>query len=117
MPLVDMFHPWPRLPTELKLEVLQYTLAQPDLITHSRHLDNLRVCSLSPFISSRNKELAQLAIDACKSKDQDYHIAETKRLLDYKSNTFLIAPHVLRTTFGPRFRLLRPKPQHAQRIQ
>jgi hypothetical protein len=66
IPSANMFQPWRRLPTELKLEILQYALAQPDLITHSRHLDNLRVWLLSLFISARNKELAQLAIDACK---------------------------------------------------
>jgi hypothetical protein len=41
----------------------------------------------------------------------------TPVLPDYKFNTFLIAPHILRTTFGPRSRLLRPKPQHARKIQ
>jgi hypothetical protein len=50
-------------------------------------------------------------------ENQNSYIANTDKLLDYKSNTFLIVPHILRTTFGPRFRLLRPKAQYAQKIQ
>ncbi|KAF1924562.1 uncharacterized protein M421DRAFT_277003 [Didymella exigua CBS 183.55] len=95
-----MFQPWLQLPTELKLKVLQHALAQADPIAHSAHLDNVRVRHLSPLISTRNKELSQLAIDAY-----------------YKSNTFLIAPHILRTTFGPRCRLIRPHAQLAPKIQ
>ena len=60
-----MFHPWPRLPAELKLEILQYAVARHEPICHSSHLFNLRASYLSTLISVRNKELADLSLDAC----------------------------------------------------
>lgn len=112
-----MFQPWPHLPTELKLEVLQHALRQPDPIAHSAHLENLRASQLSFSISTRNRELSQLALDACESILQFICCEVTDNLLDYKSNTFLITPHILRTTFGSRSRLFRPRTHHAQKIQ
>jgi len=94
-----MFHPWQRLPTELKLEVWQHALSQPDLITHSRHLDNLQIWLLSPIIGARNKELAQLAIDACKFIVRDSHSQESRA--DYPQTTSTTHFSSLRTPCTP----------------
>jgi hypothetical protein len=61
----NMFHPWQRLPTEFKTDVLQHPLQQSNFITASRHFDNLTVYHLGHFIGTRKRELAQLSIDAC----------------------------------------------------
>ncbi|KAJ8116971.1 hypothetical protein OPT61_g1734 [Boeremia exigua] len=49
---------------------------------------------------AKNKEVAQLALDAY-----------------YKSNVFVLAPHTIRTHFGSRPRLLRPRAQQSRKIK
>ena len=96
-----MFHPWQRLPTEVKLEVLQHALQQSDFITASRHLDNLSVYHLSPLIGTRNRELAQLSINACKPTVQDPlsyshadYLQTTSRTPLCSLRTFYVLPSV-----------------------
>lgn len=65
-----MFHPWPRLPTELKLEVLSHALGETRPIDHRRHVYNLGTsnrCVLSAVIGTRNRDFVELALDACQS--------------------------------------------------
>lgn len=59
------FQPWDRLPTELKLEVLQYLLVQNSSIIYPMDLG--RFVNLTSFIGARNSELAKLSLEACQS--------------------------------------------------
>lgn len=62
-----MFHPWPQLPTELKLEVLNHAVSQARPIDHNIHsLSFARKGPLGTLVGTRNREIAQLSVEACK---------------------------------------------------
>ena len=62
----DTIMSWLLLPSELRLEVLQYHLTSPEIIDHAKHLDNLVFGDLEVLISTQNTDLVVLALEACK---------------------------------------------------
>lgn len=62
-----MFHPWSRLPTELRGHILSHSVHSDNPITNRSHDLNMgsRFAALNALISTRNTELVSVALDTC----------------------------------------------------
>jgi len=77
------FHPWPRLPTELKVEILRYYTYCDDPINHEH------TYAINRLVSLHNTELVHLALEACKCTWlKDCAVADCQS--DYTCNTFVL---------------------------
>jgi hypothetical protein len=94
VPLTPTFHDWARLPAELKLWVLGYSLSSPTPIhakAHSQHI----VQMLMPLMSTTEIETADLVWEACKYQStppSGHHPTRNLTPPDYKNNRFLDRP-------------------------
>jgi hypothetical protein len=84
MTVPSTFHGWPQLPVELKMQVLSYALRcsvdqlRVTPLYHTWYMRNWWTlgrmhATIAEFISTRNRELVELALDSCKygSSDRD----------------------------------------------
>lgn len=118
MSSVTTFHPWCRLPTELKTLILEYCLqcCIECLRLLPRYHEwffrdyflgfrNKEIRTLSIFIGTRNRELTELALDVCKSRVFQCQDPANVWNVDYSvvKRTYLDKPDVL-ADLAKRFR-------------
>ncbi|KAH6633544.1 hypothetical protein C7974DRAFT_412529 [Boeremia exigua] len=86
---------WTRLPTRVRLEILQHHLRSTEAIDRSTHLDNLVWGDLEVLISTQNMQLVQLSLEAY-----------------YTSNTFVVKPETVYKRLL-QTKVFRPRTKHA----